>query len=407
MVKSGYKQTDVGVVPLDWTVEAAINLVESNAPICYGVVQVGSYDHDGVPIIAIKHIKEILSSNLHRTSRTIEQSFSRSRVKAGDVLLSIKGTIGRVGVVPGKFEGNISREIARLRVKKEFSPIYLAYQFENDATQKRIMNSVVGTTRLEFSIASLKLFKIPVPANRSEQIRIAKSISDVDRLIGSLEKLIEKKRAIKTATMQQLLTGKKRLPDFGEGVGYKQTDLGPIPEDWQIETVDSFASITTGDKNTQDRVDEGKYPFFVRSNKVERINSYAFEGKGVLTAGDGVGTGKVYHYIDGRFDYHQRVYLISRFREDISAFYFYLWFSNNFYNRIMSMTAKSSVDSVRREMIAGMGIPIPSFEEQESIALILSDMDSEINALVQRLEKTKQIKQGMMQELLTGRIRLV
>src|SRR5580692_4174361 len=85
-------------------------------------------------------------------------------------------------------------------------------------------------------------------------------------------------------------------------------------EDWRREQIRSFASIGTGAKDTQDRASSGRYPFFVRSPKVERIDSWAFDGEAVLTAGDGVGTGKVFHYIDGKFDYHQRVYRISNFR---------------------------------------------------------------------------------------------
>src|SRR5438445_7307736 len=111
--------------------------------------------------------------------------------------------------------------------------------------------------------------------------------------------------------------------------------------------VKNVAHITTGGKNTQDRIENGAYPFFVRSQTVERINSYSYDGEAVLTAGDGVGTGKVFHYIVGKFDCHQRVYRISDFLEGVNGFFFFLYFSNHFYDRIMSMTAKSSVDSVR------------------------------------------------------------
>jgi type I restriction enzyme S subunit len=93
--------------------------------------------------------------------------------------------------------------------------------------------------------------------------------------------------------------------------GYKQTEVGVIPTDWEIDEIQNLAEITTGAKNTQDRIFDGEYPFFVRSQIVERINSFSFDGEAILTAGDGVGTGKVFHYINGKFDYHQRVYKIS------------------------------------------------------------------------------------------------
>jgi len=184
-------------------------------------------------------------------------------------------------------------------------------------------------------------------------------------------------------------------------VGYKQTDIGLIPNDWKIDKIFNLSTITTGSKNTQDRINDGNFPFFVRSQTVEKINSYSFDGEAVLTAGDGVGTGKIFHYISGKFDFHQRVYKISHFSNKLNGFYFYLYFRKNFYNRIMQMTAKSSVDSVRMEMIADMLIPLPSLQEQESIAEVLSDTDALISALEKRIAKRRLIKQGAMQTLLT------
>jgi type I restriction enzyme S subunit len=187
----------------------------------------------------------------------------------------------------------------------------------------------------------------------------------------------------------------------------KETDIGAIPEDWDLDFIENLAHITTGSKNTQDRIEEGQYPFFVRSQTIERINTYSFDGEAVLTAGDGVGTGKVFHYIRGKFDAHQRVYRISDFEDRLNGYFFFLYFSTHFYNRIMQMTAKSSVDSVRREMIARMLIPYPhSRQEQDTIARVLSDAEALIEALEQLLAKKRLVKQGAMQDLLTGKKRL-
>ena len=188
---------------------------------------------------------------------------------------------------------------------------------------------------------------------------------------------------------------------------YKQTELGLIPSDWEIRKIDDIVKIQTGNRNTQDKIKDGKYPFFVRSQQVERINSYSFDGEGVLTAGDGVGTGKIFHYINGKFDYHQRVYLMHDFsKNNIDGFYFYLFFSNNFYNRIMAMTAKSSVDSVRRDMIAEMYIILPPKPEQTAIATALSNTDALLAELEKLLAKKHAIKTATMQQLLTGKTRL-
>jgi type I restriction enzyme S subunit len=189
--------------------------------------------------------------------------------------------------------------------------------------------------------------------------------------------------------------------------GYKRTEVGVIPDDWNHDYIESFAVITTGSKNTQDRVEDGQYPFFVRSQTVERINSYSFDGEAVLTAGDGVGTGKVFHYIKGRFDVHQRVYRISNFAKHVNGYFFFLVFSTHFYNRIMQMTAKSSVDSVRRDMISRMQVALPPTEaEQRAIAEALRDVDELLGSLDRLIAKKRDIKQATMQSLLTGQTRL-
>ena len=186
----------------------------------------------------------------------------------------------------------------------------------------------------------------------------------------------------------------------------KQTEIGLIPDDWEVKEIKDFADVTTGNKNTQDAVENGKYPFYVRSPIVERINDYSFDSEGIITAGDGVGTGKVFHYAKGKFVLHQRAYLIHNFK-DVEPKYFYFNFSKNFYERVHSMTAKSSVDSVRREMITKMQIPIPpTLAEQQRIANALSDVDALISTTEKLIQKKKDIKQGTMQQLLTGKKRL-
>lgn len=181
----------------------------------------------------------------------------------------------------------------------------------------------------------------------------------------------------------------------------KQTAIGLIPEDWHVAKIKDISIIKTGSKNTQDRIENGVYPFFVRSQTIERIDSYSFEGEAVLTAGDGVGVGKVFHYVNEKFDLHQRVYVIHSFRKDVSGFYFFKYFQNNFFGRIMQMTAKSSVDSVRMETISEMNIPLPPLSEQEAIARALSDCDLWVESLEQVVAKKRLIKQGAIQELLT------
>lgn len=188
---------------------------------------------------------------------------------------------------------------------------------------------------------------------------------------------------------------------------FKQTDIGLVPDDWDVNTIGKMASVTTGCQNTQDKDDNGKYPFYVRSPQVEKIDRYVFDTEGVVTAGDGVGTGKVFHYVNGKFGLHQRCYLIYNYSEKLNCKFFYWLFSQRFYERVHSMTAKSSVDSVRRDMITEMQIPLPpTVEEQERIAETLSDVDGLLRELDGVIAKKRAIKQGAMQELLTGKRRL-
>ena len=141
--------------------------------------------------------------------------------------------------------------------------------------------------------------------------------------------------------------------------------------------------ISTGKSNTQDHIEDGEYPFYVRSPIIERSNRYLYDEEAVLTVGDGVGTGKVYHYVNGKYDLHQRVYRMYSFQKNILGEYFYYYFSNHFYERVMTMTAKTSVDSVRYEMIADMEVLYPSETEQRKITKTFSYSDNLI-ALHQR-----------------------
>ena len=170
-----------------------------------------------------------------------------------------------------------------------------------------------------------------------------------------------------------------RFPEFTEG--------------WKRKRFKDVCNITTGNKNTQDKSDDGIYPFYVRSQIVERINSWTFDGEAILTAGDGVGVGKVFHYSTGKIGVHQRVYILSDFKCD--GKYLYSYFAGNFYNRVKRMSAKNSVDSVRMEMIADMPISLPSNEEQKKIGHLLALLDERIATQNKIIEDLKILKSAI------------
>lgn len=413
-------QTEVGSIPEDWRTESVANLVEPASPVCYGVVQVGQHTENGVPIVAIKFVKEIAHAPLHRTSPKLEKPYLRSRVRRGDVLISIKGTIGRVGVVPEGFEGNISREVARLRIGVNTCSEFIAHQLEAGGTQERIMRSVVGTTRLEFSIAALREFRLAIPPTKGEQRAIAAVLSDVDALQGTLERLIAKKRDLKQAAMQQLLTGETRLAGFS--AKWEKKQLG-----------DHVSFLRNGSNSRAELTSSGtvKYLHYgdihgcseVRLNPaacmMPHLSQLKAAGLDRLRDGDVIfadasedlgGVGKSVeifgtaglevvsglHTIAARFD---RGVLADGFKG-------YLQFCQPFRQQLNRLAAGTKVYAITRGHIASIQMELPEVKEQIAIATILSDMDAELVALEQRLAKTRTLKQGMMQELLTGRTRL-
>ena len=169
--------------------------------------------------------------------------------------------------------------------------------------------------------------------------------------------------------------------------------------EWERKRLKDVCNIRTGNKNTQDKSDNGIYPFYVRSQIVERINSWTFDGEAILTAGDGVGVGKVFHYSTGKIGVHQRVYILSDFKCD--GKYLYSYFAGNFYNRVKRMSAKNSVDSVRMEMIADMPIALPSIEEQKKIGHLLALLDDRIATQNKIIEKLQSLIKGIVDELMT------
>ena len=170
-------------------------------------------------------------------------------------------------------------------------------------------------------------------------------------------------------------------------------------DDWEQRKVSELCSISTGKSNTQDKVEDGEYPFYVRSPIIERSTKYLYDEEAVITVGDGVGTGKVFHYVNGKYDLHQRCYRMYGFSDELNAHYFYHTFSKLFYKRVMAMTAKTSVDSVRLEMISDMKIPVPNVEEQRKIGNLLDGIDNLITLHQRKCDETKRLKKYMLQKM--------
>lgn len=180
--------------------------------------------------------------------------------------------------------------------------------------------------------------------------------------------------------------------------------IGEIPEEWFISRLRFLVDITTGEKDTIDNEEDGKFPFFVRSQNIEKISTYSCDEEAVLTAGDGVGVGKVFHYIDGKFDFHQRVYKMSNFKK-IDGKYFFYFFKENFQKEVFKGTAKSTVDSLRRHMLQDFPVVFGSKTEQKQIADFLDKktkiIDNEISKNQKLITLLQELKQSTINHVVT------
>ena len=184
--------------------------------------------------------------------------------------------------------------------------------------------------------------------------------------------------------------------------------IGEIPRSWGICRLRFLCNILTGNQDTQDNDPDGKYPFYVRSPIVEKSNSFTFEGDDILMAGDGVGAGKVFHYVSGKYGCHQRVYSLQKIT-GISRRFLYYYLQNRFYISIETANSKSTVDSVRLNMLQDFSVTIPNCEEQQSIAVFLDTQCAHIDSVIEEtraaIEEYKKLKQSVITQAVTKGIR--
>jgi type I restriction enzyme S subunit len=291
-------------------------------------------------------------------------------------------------------EAYISQHVGLVRLKDPTRAAYICrYLSPNSPGNPQIAGSQSGQSKPGLNLQNLRDFHIALPPTQTELRAIAEALSDMDSLLGGLDRLIAKKRDLKQAAMQQLLTGRTRLPGFSG--------------DWKVKRLGDVANIKTGSRNNEDKVEDGEYPFFVRSDVIERIDSYAYDCEAILVPGEGR-IGSIFHYINGRFDVHQRVYAITHFNAAVSGKFVHLYMAANFGRWAMQNSVKATVDSLRLPTFQNFEMRVPpTIAEQDAIAVVLSDMEAELSRLAARRDKAGCLKEAMMQELLTGRTRLL
>jgi len=429
-IPDGYQKTEIGVIPKSWHSLYLGDLAEIR--MCKRVLSWQTSKSGPIPFFKIgtfgRQPDAFISNNLYNDFKT-KYSFPQK----GDVLISAAGTIGKAVVYDGEnayFQDSniVWLEIDKTKILNDY--LYHYYKVIKWA-------STEGSTISRLYNGIIKASPIAIPPLK-EQTAIANALSDVDALLTELEKLIAKKQAIKTATMQQLLTGKARLPQFatytegeeqGQPKGTKSSELGEIPEDWGKVNIGDNAILKarigwqalttkeyldTGAKIlvTGTDFDAGNVNWdsccFVSDWRYKQDANIQLKTNDVLITKDGT-IGKVgfINELPLPATLNSGVFVI---RPKLQSFHpkylFYVLTSSIFKNFMKGITAGSTITHLYQKDFVNFEFSSPDIEEQKAIADILSDMDSEIQAFEQRLAKTRQIKQGMMQELLTGRTRL-
>ncbi|WP_261598440.1 restriction endonuclease subunit S [Methanoculleus formosensis] len=411
-VPPGYKRTEVGVVPENWRVETISKIANVKTGPFGSSLHQHDYVEEGTPIITVEHLSEhgVVHDNLPLVSDSDRLRLKSYSLRKNDIVFSRVGSIDRNSLISEAEDGWLfSGRLLRVRVSDHtvHSP-YLSYHFHSEPFKQRVRGVAVGQTMASLNTQILKEICIVLPS-LPEQRTIAAALSDADGLIGALDALIEKKRAIKQAAMQQLLTGKKRLPGFsGE---WRTTTLGEtadirngatpstqIPAYWNGQIPWCTPTDITGTP--------GKYLLETeRSITVEGLENCAASllpvGALLLCSRATIGEIKIAASPVCTNQGFKSLVCKSGISNE---FLYYLLLTLK--PQMIERAIGSTFLEIGKRDVASIKLRIPEHSEQTAIATVLSDMDAEIAALEHRREKAKQIKQGMMQQLLTGRIRL-
>lgn len=424
-LKPGYKQTEVGVIPEEWGV---VQLVELKPFITSGSRGWASfYSESGSLFVRITNLSresiylDLDDSKFVRLPPEASEGV-RTQLVEHDVLISITADIGMIGYVDDHvpMPAYINQHIALVRFdSSKTCGKFVSYFLASERPQKLFRASTDTGAKAGMSLGTVQKILTAHPS-LPEQRAIATALSDVDALLGALVRLIAKKRDLKQAAMQQLLTGKTRLPGFhGEWVVKGLAHAGSCLRGVSYRGDSDLSAHDTAhtkrllrSNNVQDAL--------VVTSEVQFVNAARVSSSQVLKNGDIlicmangskalVGKAGLFSINDG-YDYTFGAFM-GCFRTDATtadpAFVFSLMQTGRYRDYINNLLAGSSINNLRPSSIESLEFSFPPISEQTAIASLLADMDAELAALEQRLAKTRALKQGMMQELLTGRTRLL
>jgi len=378
---------------MTWDRATLESLVLPDVPIRYGIVQPGRYVSNGVPVLAIKDLLAPSMETAHRSSVAIEGEYKASRIEPDDVLVSVKGTTGRVGIVPDGFIGNISRDVARLRFRADQVPDFWVQLLRSELGQVRLQQAVVGSTRQELSIGTLRAIEFDFP-DAETQASIASTLLDADELIRTTARLIDKKRATKQGIVQAIAHGQSRLSGFSAP--------------WGEEAIGAVATIRKGQQLGRAQMTKlGDVEVWNGGTESSGLTTSANVHQAVVTVSEGgnscgwVGRPQSGFWLGGH------CYALTPIRAGLSLEFLYQLLKAH-EPAIMGLRVGSGLPNIQKKALSEYRVLLPTDPaEADEIASVLSDADAEISALEHRLESTRAIKHGMMHELLTGRTRLM
>lgn len=412
-VKQGYKQTEVGVIPEDWQI--------ANLGSFWSVTDCKHVTAQFVPIgYPLASIREVQSrfvdlSNAKQTTTKFYSLLIEGGRKPcpGDLILSRNATVGEVAQVANWHPPfAMGQDVCLLRKKSnEYSTDFLQIVFQSPIILNQLSDLMVGSTFKRANIEQIRNFTVLMP-EPVEQRAIATVLSDMDALLDGLDRLIAKKRAIKQATMQQLLTGQTRLPGFGDG--------------WEVKRLGDLGVFLKGYGVRKDEAQSGVLPcirygelYTHHHDVIRSFNSYIspevaqsatrIRAGDILFAGSGETKeeiGKCAAFTGAEEAYAGGDIVILRLSEVDPIFMGYYCNTPSLASQKASFGQGDAVVHISAKALSEIEVYIPEAAEQTAIANVLSDMDTEITALEARHTKTRSLKQAMMQELLTGRTRL-
>ena len=389
-VKPGYKQTEVGVIPEEWASTRLGECARFRTGPFGSALHKSDYTNDGIPVVNPMHLVNggIEPTRTMTITEEAANNLADFRLKAGEIVMGRRGDMGRCAVVQPLQAGWLCGTGSMIiRCESVADPEFLQRVLSSPQAISAIEDASVGTTMINLNQGALAGLKIQLPP-LPEQRAIATALSDVDGLLGGLDRLIAKKRDLKQAAMQQLLTGQTRLPGFhGE---------------WEVKRLGEVLKVRHGKSQHGITVSDGEYPILASGGEIGRTNTALYDKPSVLIGRKG--TIDSPQYADTPFWTVDTLFFteISAGAEAKFVFYKFTmipWRSYNEASGVPSLNAKTI------ESIEALFPPMKA--EQTAIAEVLSEMDGELALLEQRREKTRALKQAMMQELLTGRTRLL